>query len=50
MNPSNNGNLQSSKYKDIDNAKLRTNQEFIYEFDEAYEVAKEKRRRKNQKK
>ena len=50
VNPSNNGNLQSSKYKDIDNAKLRTNQEFIYEFDEAYEVAKEKRRRKNQKK
>jgi hypothetical protein len=43
VNPSNNGNLQSSKYKDIDLAIRRTNQEFL----KAYDIALEKRRRKN---
>ncbi|KHD05206.2 hypothetical protein PN36_20285 [Candidatus Thiomargarita nelsonii] len=47
VNPSNNGNLQSSKYKDIDLAIRRTNQEFLIEFLKAYDIALEKRRRKN---
>jgi len=47
VNPSNNGNLQSSKYKNIDLAIRRTNQEFLIEFLKAYDIALEKRRGKN---
>ncbi|MFR6485842.1 MAG: hypothetical protein ACLUOP_13650 [Intestinibacter bartlettii] len=39
INPSNNGNLQSSKYKNLDEAIKRTNSEFLKEFDEAYNIA-----------
>lgn len=47
INPSNNGNLQSAHYKDISEAKQRTNKEFYEEFLKALEVAKEKKRRNN---
>lgn len=46
VNPSNNGNLQSAYYKDINDAVKRTNAEFLVEFLDALEVANEKRRRK----
>lgn len=46
VNPSNNGNLQSAKYKDISNATPRSNREFINELVSAIEIANEKRRNK----
>ncbi|TDY35339.1 hypothetical protein [Janthinobacterium sp. 75] len=39
VNPSNNANLQSSKYKNIANATVRTNEEFIAELKVAVDVA-----------
>lgn len=50
VNPSNNGNLQSSKYKEIDEAILRTNEQFIEELNEEILNAEEKKRLKTQKK
>jgi hypothetical protein len=47
VNPSNNGNLQSSKYKEIGDATKRTNKEFFKLFLEALELAKNKRLFKN---
>lgn len=46
VNPSNNGNLQSSKYKNLENAVKRTNQEFFQIFKEAIDIAKEKKQKK----
>ncbi|MBE7413673.1 MAG: hypothetical protein HS129_16685 [Leptospiraceae bacterium] len=46
VNPSNNGNLQSSKYKDVNDAIKRTNKEFFAELSSAVEVAQGKRRKK----
>lgn len=46
VNPSNNGNLQSSKYKDINLGIRRTNQEFLNELKIAKEVADQKKKRK----
>lgn len=43
VNPSNNGNLQSSKYKDISLAVKRTNQEFYDALIEEMAVAREKK-------
>ena len=43
VNPSNNGNLQSSKFKDIKNAIHRTNEEFYPLFLSAIEVAAKKK-------
>lgn len=47
VNPSNNGNLQSSTYKDIENAVRRTNQEFIDLLKVEILNANEKKRNKN---
>lgn len=47
VNPSNNGNLQSSKYKYIETAEKRSNEEFYPLFLEALEVANQKKRKKN---
>ena len=44
VNPSNNGNLQSSKYKDLSRAVKRTPQEFLKCLIEANEVALEKKK------
>jgi hypothetical protein len=49
VNPSNNGNLQSSKYKDISNAVKRTNQEFVDLLKVEILNANEKKRNKNSK-
>lgn len=49
VNPSNNGNLQSSKYKDIDQAVKRTNQEFLEALEKEILVAKGKKAEKNKK-
>ena len=46
VNPSNNGNLQSSKYKDISIAIKRDNAEFLRDLSQAKEIADEKRRKK----
>lgn len=46
VNPSNNGNLQSSKYKDIDHAVIRTNQEFLEELQKEITTAKAKKAEK----
>ena len=43
VNPSNNGNLQSSYYKDVSYAVQRTNAEFISLLADAMEVARQKR-------
>lgn len=43
VNPSNNGNLQSAKYKNLDQAIKRTNQQFIAELDKEIEVSRKKR-------
>lgn len=43
VNPSNNGNLQSSKYKELGTAVERTNKEFIQALDVEIEVANQKR-------
>jgi hypothetical protein len=50
VNPSNNGNLQSSKYKDIALSTKRTNQQFLQELKDEMKVAqnkKEEKRKKN---
>lgn len=46
INPSNNGNLQSSKYKNLNDAVKRTSGEFFEEFKTAMEVAFQKRHKK----
>jgi|SRR5690606_1526946 hypothetical protein len=46
VNPSNNGNLQSSKYKNLDDAIKRTSQEFFEEFKIAMEVSIQKKQKK----
>ncbi len=46
VNPSNNGNLQSSKYKDVKDAVRRTNEEFFVELSSAVDIAQGKRRKK----
>ena len=46
VNPSNNGNLQSSKYKALDKAVKRTNEEFISELNDEIEVARKKKEAK----
>lgn len=43
VNPSNNGNLQSSKYKDLELATRRTNQQFLQELQLAMNVARRKK-------
>lgn len=43
INPSNNGNLQSSKYKDINSAIRRSKDEFVIALKLAIEVAKSKK-------
>jgi hypothetical protein len=43
VNPSNNGNLQSSKYKDIETAVKRTNVEFLNELKQEIQVAENKK-------
>ena len=47
VNPSNNGNLQSAYYKDINDAEKRTNEEFLIVFDNACKLAIQKKRNKN---
>lgn len=49
VNPSNNGNLQSAKYKNLDQAVKRTNQQFIEELDKEIETARKKRLAKQKK-
>jgi hypothetical protein len=49
VNPSNNGNLQSSKYKALDEAIRRTNSDFILALKEEINVAKTKKAKKTQK-
>lgn len=49
VNPSNNGNLQSSKYKAIDQAIKRTNEEFISALTDEIEVARKKKEAKAKK-
>lgn len=46
INPSNNGNLQSSKYKDLATAIKRTNADFFEVFKLAMEIAQEKKSKK----
>ena len=46
VNPSNNGNLQSSYYKDLNAAHYRTNEAFVKELKEASEIAIMKKRAK----
>lgn len=48
VNPSNNGNLQSATYKNISSAIQRSNEEFIKELENAYHIALDKKRKKNQ--
>jgi hypothetical protein len=48
INPSNNGNLQSSKYKYVDKAIKRTNFDFLKEFDKAHKIAIKKKKGKDQ--
>ena len=50
INPSNNGNLQSSRYKSLANATKRTNEEFISLLNEEMENVKVKQQAKNAKK
>ena len=47
VNPSNNGNLQSSMYKNLSTAVKRTPQEFLLVLEEANQVALEKKKRKS---
>ena len=47
VNPSNNGNLQSSMYKNLNNAIKRTPQEFLRVLEEANQIAIEKKKLKN---
>jgi hypothetical protein len=44
INPSNNGNLQSSRYKKIKEATKRTNEDFFSLFQREIEVATEKKK------
>lgn len=46
VNPSNNGNLQSSKYKDLETAIKRTNEDFLEVFKLAMEIAGDKKNKK----
>lgn len=46
VNPSNNGNLQSSKYKNLDEAVKRTPEEFFEVFKTAMDAAKKKKQDK----
>lgn len=46
VNPSNNGNLQSSCYKDITQGVIRSNNEFLVELESAMHIAEQKRLRK----
>lgn len=46
VNPSNNGNLQSSYAKDLDKAIHRTNEEFIRELENAIIIANEKKKKR----
>lgn len=46
INPSNNGNLQSSYTKDLDKAIRRTNAQFIVELNKEIAVALEKKKNK----
>ena len=46
VNPSNNGNLQSSRYKDLANAVKRTPEEFLKVLIDANELARKKRNKK----
>jgi len=46
VNPSNNGNLQSSKYKSLDDATERTNQEFLQLLITEMKVAEKKKKKK----
>ena len=50
VNPSNNGNLQSSECKDISNAIKRTNADFLQLFDESINVAETKKKEKKKEK
>jgi hypothetical protein len=47
INPSNNGNLQSSKYKNLENAVKRNNVDFFEIFKVELENANKKRYEKN---
>lgn len=47
VNPSNNGNLQSSHYKNLNDAVKRNNAEFLPLLEKAVEIALEKKRRRN---
>jgi len=47
VNPSNNGNLQSSKYKNIESATKRTNADFIKALKDEILVAKRKKQEKS---
>jgi hypothetical protein len=47
VNPSNNGNLQSAHYKNLDGAVRRTNQEFLQLLCQAVEVANQKKQAKS---
>jgi hypothetical protein len=44
VNPSNNGNLQSARYKNVGDAVKRTNEEFLLELDKEMQIALHKRR------
>lgn len=50
VNPSNNGNLQSSKYKEINEATERTNEQFLEELNEEILNSEKKKRLKSQNK
>lgn len=47
INPSNNGNFQSSKYKNIEDAVKRTNSEFYTLLIDALDIANEKKKKKS---
>lgn len=48
VNPSNNGNLQSAYYKDLNDAIYRTNEEFLPLFYQAVELAAAKKKKKQE--
>jgi hypothetical protein len=48
VNPSNNGNLQSAYYKDLNDAIRRTNKEFIPLLEDAINIANQKKKAKKQ--
>lgn len=49
VNPSNNANLQSSKYKDLSTIVKRTPSEFVKELSKQIQIAAEKKRKKRKK-